>query len=244
MIIFYRNIIEDIKKMKRNFAFTLAEVLITLGIIGIIAAITLPSLINNYKVKQLQTSFKTADSIIQQAVKATLNELGYDEISDIDVSTTEIIQQNLDELNTIWNSQFAKGERETTGLKYYYQNIYQYGILGDGKASYFAFEKTTMLPNSILISDFSYIYEGGKARLGFGFDTNGPYKGPNRFGHDIFIYYDKDYGDRTSLCNPLAGHSEREKGCYQWARRDVNPLDKSKSYWDILFKPKSYWENK
>ena len=47
MIIFYKNIIEKEKKMKRNFAFTLAEVLITLGIIGIIAAITLPSLINN-----------------------------------------------------------------------------------------------------------------------------------------------------------------------------------------------------
>ena len=59
---------------------------------------------------------------------------------------------------------------------------------------------------------------------------------------DIFVYYDKDYGDRTSLCNPTIGHSEKEKGCYQWARRNVSPIDKSKSYWDILFKPKSYWK--
>ena len=32
-----------------NKGFTLAEVLITLGIIGIVAAMTLPTLVNNYK---------------------------------------------------------------------------------------------------------------------------------------------------------------------------------------------------
>ena len=35
--------------LKRKAAFTLAEVLITLGIIGIVAALTLPSLIQSYK---------------------------------------------------------------------------------------------------------------------------------------------------------------------------------------------------
>ena len=226
----------------RKVAFTLAEVLITLGIIGVVAAITMPTLVNNYKTKQLEVRFKVADSIIQQAVKRTLSELGCDEISDIDVSSVEIINQNLSVLNSIWENQFPTAEKDSSGLKYYYQKVYEYGILGDNKSSYFAYKKTNMLPNGVLISDFSYIYEGGKARLGFAFDSNGPYKGPNRLGHDIFYYYDKDYGDRTSLCNPLLGHSEREKGCYQWARKDVNPLDKSKSYWDILFKTKSYWQ--
>lgn len=40
------------KISKTNTAFTLAEVLITLGIIGIVAAITLPSLINNQRIKR------------------------------------------------------------------------------------------------------------------------------------------------------------------------------------------------
>ena len=35
--------------LKRLAAFTLAEVLITLGIIGVVAALTLPSLIENHK---------------------------------------------------------------------------------------------------------------------------------------------------------------------------------------------------
>ena len=54
--------------IKFGFGFTLAEVLITLGIVGIIAAITLPSLITNYKVKLLKTSFKNTDAIISQAL--------------------------------------------------------------------------------------------------------------------------------------------------------------------------------
>ena len=36
----------------RGAGFTLAEVLITLGIIGVVAAMTLPSVIHNYKKKE------------------------------------------------------------------------------------------------------------------------------------------------------------------------------------------------
>ena len=36
-------------KMKKGF--TLAEVLITLGVIGIVAAMTIPTLVNNYQEK-------------------------------------------------------------------------------------------------------------------------------------------------------------------------------------------------
>ena len=39
--------------MKTKFGFTLAEVLITLGIIGVVAALTLPSLVTNYQ-KQIK----------------------------------------------------------------------------------------------------------------------------------------------------------------------------------------------
>ena len=45
---------------KRKIAFTLAEVLITLGIIGVVASLTLPSVIHQYRKKALETQFKTA----------------------------------------------------------------------------------------------------------------------------------------------------------------------------------------
>lgn len=39
---------------KKKFnAFTLAEVLITLGVIGVVAALTIPQLVKNYKEKVL-----------------------------------------------------------------------------------------------------------------------------------------------------------------------------------------------
>ena len=52
----------------RKVAFTLAEVLITLGIIGIVAAMTLPGLIAKYQEKQWRVAYKKAYSILGQAV--------------------------------------------------------------------------------------------------------------------------------------------------------------------------------
>ena len=43
---------------KNKFAFTLAEVLVTLGIIGVVAAITMPTLVANNREKQLITALK------------------------------------------------------------------------------------------------------------------------------------------------------------------------------------------
>lgn len=41
--------------MKTKKGFTLAEILITQGIIGVISAMTIPNLITNYKAMTLQT---------------------------------------------------------------------------------------------------------------------------------------------------------------------------------------------
>ena len=50
-------------------AFTLAEVLITLGIIGVVAAITLPTLVANYQKKQTVIRLKEAYTLLNQAIK-------------------------------------------------------------------------------------------------------------------------------------------------------------------------------
>lgn len=56
----------------RKIAFTLAEVLITLGIIGVVAALTLPTLIQNHRKQVVETRLKHFYSIVNQAV--TLSE--------------------------------------------------------------------------------------------------------------------------------------------------------------------------
>ena len=49
--------------------FTLAEVLITLGIIGIVAALTIPQLISGYKKRVVETKLQKVHSILSQAVR-------------------------------------------------------------------------------------------------------------------------------------------------------------------------------
>lgn len=55
--------------IKYNFGFTLAEVLITLGIIGVVAAITIPSLMTSYNKIVVETRLNQTNAIILQAFK-------------------------------------------------------------------------------------------------------------------------------------------------------------------------------
>lgn len=48
--------------LKKRFAFTLAEVLITLGVIGIVCAMTIPTLIKNTQDAEFKTGYKKAFS--------------------------------------------------------------------------------------------------------------------------------------------------------------------------------------
>ena len=61
--------------MKKR-AFTLAEVLITLGIIGIVAALTLPGIIENHKKKVTAESVKKAYSVLKQVQAMAENDYG------------------------------------------------------------------------------------------------------------------------------------------------------------------------
>lgn len=69
------------KNSKTNFqnskAFTLAEVLVTIGIIGVVAAMTLPSVISHYKKKVLLEQFRVAYSLLQQAYLKITADWGY-----------------------------------------------------------------------------------------------------------------------------------------------------------------------
>ena len=57
-------------------AFTLAEVLITLGIIGIVSAATIPIMLTNFKKRETVAKVKAAYSILSQAVKLSVEENG------------------------------------------------------------------------------------------------------------------------------------------------------------------------
>ncbi len=64
-------------RLTRGAAFTLAEVLITLGIIGVVAAITMPTIMANVQKTILKNQFKSAYSKFSQAVFQTQARMGY-----------------------------------------------------------------------------------------------------------------------------------------------------------------------
>lgn len=72
-------------------AFTLSEVLITLGIIGVVAALTIPALIKSFQEQALLTQFQNAQSTLYQAYLRAFQDNG---VASIDT-------------NGIWSAQDA-----------------------------------------------------------------------------------------------------------------------------------------
>lgn len=64
------------KLAKRKPAFTLAEILITLGVVGIVAAMTIPTLMHTLYEKRTVALLKETQSILAQAVRAAEEEDG------------------------------------------------------------------------------------------------------------------------------------------------------------------------
>ena len=66
----------------KRVAFTLAEVLITLGIIGVVAAITLPTLIKNYQKQVYVTQLKKVVNTLENNSRKILADEGVDSLKD------------------------------------------------------------------------------------------------------------------------------------------------------------------
>lgn len=64
------------KQMRNTLGFTLAEVLITLGIIGIVASLTIPMLIQDYRNNVAETRLKKFYSTMNQAIALSINDNG------------------------------------------------------------------------------------------------------------------------------------------------------------------------
>ena len=240
---------------RKRIAFTLAEVLITLGIIGVVATLTLPSVVNNFKRKSFEIQFKTVDSLLQQAFRKSVNELGYSDVSEFTIPGSATnkyfteekwakLKEEAVELNEIWLSQF-KIVKKVTFSELFHKGIGCYNVLGTTLPyHWWCFNDAYILSNGASITGVSAQYGGinHPGQITYSFDINGPYKGPNRLGYDLFTFY--SYEGYSKMCNPTIQNSSNQDGCYYYAHRNTNPVYKEKDYWDILFKPKSYWQKK
>ena len=74
-------------------AFTLAEVLITLSIIGVVAAVTVPTLMTNIEHQKTAVFLKKAHTVLNQATKMSTVDNGDYSIWDKDIEHEEFIKQ-------------------------------------------------------------------------------------------------------------------------------------------------------
>ena len=203
------------------FAFTLAEVLITLGIIGVVAAITLPTLISNYQMKSFEVAFKREYSTLQNAIDyamATDNlsecyvYLTYGSNGGYYTAKTEDCKQLFESLNA--NLQL-KTLNSDINKRYTKRDAV---LSGGGKAintsvSYDSITQYTpymQKDGSIIFYTNVNITGGPYHRSVIVIDVNGE-KGPNKWGYDVFwMNLTKHTSGKILLTDQMA--SLKEKG--------------------------------
>jgi len=159
--------------IKTKHAFTLAEVLITLTIIGVIAAITIPSLLQNMDNQQNKTAWKKAYSEMEQAYMNIKRENGgsIDEYFGGESSTESLV--------SLFYKQFSTIETDLSipGLA----NMYK--TLDNQTVPYSNFSYGKMVQNRGWSVFFRTWHPDRSVIM---VDINGHKKGPNVLGKDLF----------------------------------------------------------
>ena len=212
-------------KCRKN-AFTLAEVLITLGIIGVVAALTLSNLVMNFREKQTISQFNRNVSMFSQAFTQMANDNGgkltnlfgpWGDFRHLDVDFYKqyfkltkmcIPYGSYSECMpyTVYSLDRETVTNEVCGT------YNQVGLLADGTIFCIA------MPNG---RD-----EGWEDRFYLAVDMNG-FKGPNATGYDIFQFYIKNNGTVTyssigSCDRSLKGNGRAGWRCSEWIMKKGN----------------------
>ena len=200
----------------KKVAFTLAEVLITLGIIGVVAAITMPTLIHNYQKQVTVNKLKKAYSVVNQAINLSIADNG--DYSNWN-KTSEI--GNNEFFNEYWLPYFqgiticTRSNKCGYGTKAILPSTF---TLLNGSSSGFGPTReplnitaisdgrsTIMLPDGSVI-----IYVTNFGDIGSQIDKNyilidiNGGNSPNVYGKDVFLFYRTENGGIQPRCKGLA----------------------------------------
>lgn len=190
----------------QRHAFTLAEVLITLGIIGVVAAMTLPALITRTSDKESAAKLKKIFSTMSQAYMMAKNEYGTMDTWGMQGKITDEngeLQYNQDDASVIITklSPYLKTTKVCNKVKgcWYEENLKRI----NGEISSENFDADGKTRTSLILADGSMLSIVGispdcSSNRGTGFlkdtcgvfaiDINGS-KRPNQIGRDVFQFY-------------------------------------------------------
>ncbi len=241
---------------KSETAFTLAEVLITLSVIGIVAALTIPSMIENHNNK----AWKTAKDLWDKKLVEATRQMNIDGVMTGVASSTEDYMNYFkkyvkviktcenDKLENCYATKFVQtGDKETEvevnslttasklGQKNWNTNTMGFVIV-DGTTVVMAYN-----PNCSSVDPFSKEGQSGQVGcMSMLIDVNGK-KGPNRVGDDIQLKNatistcDMKFQDKciaasdiypTTAINTCEGSADRE-----WDDRDLETVYCSTNHW-------------
>ena len=196
-------------------AFSLAEVLITLSIIGIVAAMTVPTLIANYKEQEIKSLLKKNYSVISQALYYYYYDYGIVATGkDFEPRTfKEVFKTHFNILKDYGNNEFYYGNKNYELYQNYNgtNNLYYY-LFDDGQ---------------FILNDGTFImienpdFGAGNNRVFIAADVNGPGKKPNRLGRDLFIFQVNDEGKLLPMGAKGTYYSESQY-CSKTSNSDLN----------------------
>ena len=178
----------------RGAAFTLAEVLITLGIIGVVAAMSLPALVQNNRAKELESALKVAQTSIEEGLRFMQAENGFPPTAkDYPVSGSfypeykKHFKKIIDCGFSTPNEDICMSRNSTHGVEGGYLHDLTYKTYNGKTNLYSAIfdDGQFVLPNGMLILIEN---TNNSHNLFISADINGKKKGPNRLGQDLFIF--------------------------------------------------------
>ena len=207
-------------------AFTLAEVLITLGIIGVVAALTLPSVINKYRSFVLEQQFKKSYSNLSQTIIDMKRDSGLEHLRDnyVHYDTNSGYDSTL--VKAFYDS-FDSHIAPVDKLKKIYP-VTNYSGTGTSATDYgYDWPKAT-----IILKDGSSV--GRYVNNGDSTDVLKPVKAYKNNYTDEELEKEKYPDIAGAPCTKKSKQLLNGIGCSWYALNNINPDDNSKKYWDSL----------
>jgi prepilin-type N-terminal cleavage/methylation domain-containing protein len=169
--------------MKKN-GFTLAEVLITLSIIGVIAALTMPTLVVKYQKLQTVTQLKKVYSVLNQAMRLS-------EVDNGDYAGWDTTLSAKDYNEKYWLPYFRVMKICDTYQDCGYTSGYPWfgsnGVVNSTAAVSPSLRTTFITAEGILYSIWMYTSSVGNVSHYIVIDLNNS-KPPNQYGKDVFWF--------------------------------------------------------
>ena len=180
--------------MRKTLAFTLAETLIVLGIIGVVAALTIPTLNSDTNSKDKITKVKKSYSVLEDAFGRMVSDLGpVNEWSDGNLTSRRLTGKIASYMKT------TKKCFETSDVGCFSASALPITTLGEiGKSAITGSEPSFLLADGIAVSLIADTTSGCQKYATFDvaeicgmaiIDVDGPTKGKDQYGLDLFAFY-------------------------------------------------------